>query len=235
MYSVIQAQSVAEKISRLMFDIRLSQSNAFEDWVKAMLNGFIGGDNCRDHLSWRDREATKAVEAEKLFFGFVESYPGIDLLGRVMCELNLAGHSKNLGAFYTPYSVSKAIAQMQFHDLKLDNYPDGFSVLEPCVGAGSMALAVVETLFENYGQAGLDKLRLTINDIDRCAVYCATIQLLKTVEVLSPAKSLRELIVYCGNALTVEHELLYHITAMPIRPATEELNAAVELSSLACA
>lgn len=233
MDALYQAQVSEARITKLLMDIRLSRSGAFEDWVKGVLDAFILNKPLDEVLEgWKEQDIQKAKEAAKILNDYLETYPGIDLLGRVMCEMNLAGNSKNLGAFYTPSSVSKAIAKMQLHGLKLDQYPDGVTVLEPCVGAGSMALAVIETMFEAHGQEGLDKLRLTINDIDRIAVYCATYQILKTVEVISPNKSLGELVVFCGNALTVEHTLMYHFTGISASvTAGESVSADYALAS----
>lgn len=117
-----------------------------------------------------------------------------DVLGEVYMQLEIA--SKDLGQFYTPYSVCQLMASMQVADaatlLKERPY---LTVYEPACGAGAMVIAVSQAL----AAQGIDyreQMHVTADDISPTAVHQSYIQF----ELLGiPA------LVNRRNSLTLEH------------------------------
>ena len=70
-----------------------------------------------------------------------------DFLGQIFSNLNLGNSNK--GQFFTPYHVSKMMAEINFIDLKNEIDNKGFITLaEPCCGSGGMIIAYAETMKE---------------------------------------------------------------------------------------
>lgn len=98
-----------------------------------------------------------------------------DFLGLAYMNLNI-GSSAN-GQFFTPYHISKFMAEITF----IDSYNDWqnqeiITLSEPCCGAGGMVIAFAETLKEhsiNYQQ----KLYVEAIDIDEMCFMMTYIQL----------------------------------------------------------
>jgi len=98
-----------------------------------------------------------------------------DFLGLAYMNLNI-GSSAN-GQFFTPYHISKFIAEITF----IDSYNDWqkqeiITLSEPCCGAGGMVIAFAETLKEhsiNYQQ----NLYVEATDIDEMCFMMTYIQL----------------------------------------------------------
>lgn len=98
-----------------------------------------------------------------------------DVLGSVFHELEL--HNKWAGQFFTPYAVSRLLADMTLHDVAPIIEQQGFiTVSEPACGAGGMAVAVAHVLKDrgvDYQQA----LHITAVDVDLKCVHMAFVQL----------------------------------------------------------
>lgn len=105
----------------------------------------------------------------------LEQNPDQDFLGKMFMQLELSNKWK--GQFFTPFSVSKMMAEMQLHDAQeLIERQGWISVCDPCVGAGAMLLAAVSTCREkniNYH----DHVLFVGQDIDQMAALMAYIQL----------------------------------------------------------
>lgn len=100
-----------------------------------------------------------------------------DLLGEIYMEINL--NKKGLAQFFTPYSISKACAEMSLgsSDFKSEINKRGFiKIGEPCCGSGGMCIAINEVLLSR----GLDiktNVLIIAQDIDRLCVMMTYIQL----------------------------------------------------------
>lgn len=95
-----------------------------------------------------------------------------DYLGDMYMEIE-AGN-KNAGQYFTPYDVSRLIAEVTISEPADKDKP--ITLCEPCCGSGGMALAAAEVL-QNYGFNYADKLLVVANDIDRHCVLMAYTQL----------------------------------------------------------
>ena len=98
----------------------------------------------------------------------IESSPG-DILGNLFM---LSGWgNKNTGQFFTPYSVSLAVARLQSYEnnkiVKMN---------EPAAGAGGMIIAVAQAMKEN-GINYQKQLRVIAQDLDLTAFYMCYTQL----------------------------------------------------------
>jgi hypothetical protein len=70
---------------------------------------------------------------------------GCDFLGQVVVELEL--RSDHMGQFFTPYDVSRMMAEMTFDTVDEIIAEQGFvTVLEPACGAGGMIIAAADVL-----------------------------------------------------------------------------------------
>lgn len=70
---------------------------------------------------------------------------GVDLMGQVAAEIGAL--DAGLGQFFTPYEVSRLMAEMNLGDAAAAVAAKGFLTLcEPAAGAGGMMLAAADTL-----------------------------------------------------------------------------------------
>jgi hypothetical protein len=101
-------------------------------------------------------------------------YEPTDVLGRLYHRLEL--QNDQAGQFFTPYPVCQAMAKMLVHDAKhLVEEQEFIRAQEPCVGSGSMVIALAQALREegiNYQQC----LHVTAIDLDIVAVHMAYVQ-----------------------------------------------------------
>lgn len=71
------------------------------------------------------------------------SFGGVDFLGRIAAELSALNAEQ--GQFFTPYEVSKAMAEISFDGFQDIIRQDGYITLsEPAAGAGGMVLAYAD-------------------------------------------------------------------------------------------
>lgn len=98
-----------------------------------------------------------------------------DFLGQIFSNLNLGNSNK--GQFFTPYHVSKMMAEINFIDLKNEIDNKGFITLaEPCCGSGGMIIAYAETMKEK-GYNYQHQLYVESVDIDEICFKMTYIQL----------------------------------------------------------
>ena len=96
-----------------------------------------------------------------------------DFLGQIFSNLNLGNSNK--GQFFTPYHVSKMMAEINFIDLKNEVDNKGFITLaEPCCGSGGMIIAYAETMKEK-GYNYQHQLYVEAVDIDEICFKMAYI------------------------------------------------------------
>lgn len=79
--------------------------------------------------------------------------------------------NKNTGQFFTPYHLSRAVAEV--------NYVDSENIVlmnEPSAGAGGMVIAMADTM-NRHGADYQKRLRVVAQDLDLTAYYMCFIQL----------------------------------------------------------
>ncbi|GLT13920.1 N-6 DNA methylase [Vibrio algivorus] len=96
-----------------------------------------------------------------------------DLLGEIYMALEIG--SKNLGQFFTPYSLSKMCAQLTL-DKKLIESQRYLTASEPACGSGGMIVALADAMYsEGYNPQQL--LLANCVDVDQTAAMMCYIQL----------------------------------------------------------
>lgn len=76
-----------------------------------------------------------------------------DFLGQVFMSLNLGSQAN--GQYFTPYSVSKFMAEINFTEIESLQNNQRITLSEPCCGSGALIIAFAQTLREhniNYQQ-----------------------------------------------------------------------------------
>ncbi|MGL5433766.1 MAG: N-6 DNA methylase [Lachnospiraceae bacterium] len=124
-------------------------------------------------------ERLGGVEKPSHLFAIVvealESNSDQDFLGALYMQLELGNHWK--GQFFTPYCVSRAMAELTMGDCRRQIEQDGWiSVCDSCVGGGAMLVAAANTLRRqdiNYQNHVL----FVGQDIDRIVGMMAYIQI----------------------------------------------------------
>ncbi|EAT10879.1 SAM-dependent DNA methyltransferase (plasmid) [Bermanella marisrubri] len=98
-----------------------------------------------------------------------------DFLGAVYMELDIG--SSHIGQFFTPYDVSRMMAKAIYADsFSLLEEKPFLTLCEPCVGAGSMVIAIADEMLSN-GFNPQNQLWVSCVDIDPLAARMAFIQL----------------------------------------------------------
>ncbi|WP_081821720.1 N-6 DNA methylase [Achromobacter sp. DH1f] len=99
-----------------------------------------------------------------------------DFLGSLFMALDLG--NKHRGQFFTPYEVSRLMAQINFGgDVQEQVAQNGFiTVLDPCIGGGAMVIAMAEIIL-GHDFPTHRTIHVTGVDIDITAVQMAFIQL----------------------------------------------------------
>lgn len=129
-----------------------------------------------------------------------EDNPDQDFLGAAYMELGLGNHWT--GQFFTPYNVSKMMAQMTL-GTSIPEEKDFISVCDPCCGAGAMLIAAANT-FPDYKE----RVLFCGQDIDRITGLMCYIQLsmLRCAGYVCIANSLTNPIQGITDLLPVEKE-----------------------------
>lgn len=159
-----------------------------------------------------DPERREALEAD--YMAIVGRYPGKDLkpmgrlLGRASLALGQGGCDflglvaaeigmldARMGQFFTPYDISRMIAEITFHDAGRIIAEKGYvTVSEPAAGAAGMLIAVADVL-EAKGHDISRRLWVDAVELSRSTAHMAFIQM-----------SLRGIpgVVRHGNSLSLE-------------------------------
>lgn len=157
----------------------------FQDFVAL---GAISLSNAVDRRQFETREAEYMRIVQRYTKEEVNVFPQIfshlvlaleddpqDHLGRLYHRLELQQEQR--GQFFTPWHICYCMAQMSIHDAQAQLETQEFiTALEPCVGSGTMILALAQALRDqdiNYQQ----RLHVTAIDCDITCVYMAYIQL----------------------------------------------------------
>ena len=199
---------IQQFISKLQnLDKSKSISTVFNDFTALTLcsvaQPFYRSTNIEQRYKYIISQYTKeqAEEFSKLLallvLGLEEKHQ--DFLGQVFSELNLGNSNK--GQFFTPYHISKMMAEINFVDLEKEVDTKGFITLsEPCCGSGGMIIAYAETMKEQ-GYNYQHQLYVEAVDIDDICFKMTYIQL----SLLGiPAKVIR------GDSLAMRYFEVYY-------------------------
>ena len=153
------------------------------------------------NLIIKDYTKEQAVEFSKLLAFLIEALEKQhqDFLGQIFMELGFGNAKK--GQFFTPYSVCKLMAEINFSDFEYKlSQKDFITLSEPCCGSGGIIIALAETM-KNKGYNYQHQLFVEAIDIDEICFKMTYIQL----SLLGiPAKVIR------GDTLTMRYfEVLY--------------------------
>lgn len=154
----------------------------FDDFVTcfaiALHNGINKDQELEDkYLSiisnYEKQDAMKFAELCAILVSAYEEEGFCDLLGELYMELEIS--SKQLGQFFTPYCVSKLMADLTFDEntIKTQEY---VTLSEPTCGSGGMLIAYAEAM-KNAGFNPQKQLLVTCVDIDQTAAMMCYIQL----------------------------------------------------------
>ncbi|MEB3286890.1 MAG: N-6 DNA methylase [Vampirovibrionales bacterium] len=142
--------------------------------------------------SYADKDTVRAYP-ELLALICIGLQEGGDFLGEVAGELGALNGAQ--GQFFTPYIISRMMAEMTLGDMgPLINEKGYITVQEPAVGAGGMVLALAEVM-RRRGFDPTEQLLVTAMDVSAQCYWMAYIQL--TLAGI-PAQ------VFCTNTLTLE-------------------------------
>ena len=97
-----------------------------------------------------------------------------DFLGQVFMSLNLGSQAN--GQYFTPYSVCKFMAEINFTEIETIQNNQLIILSEPCCGSGGIIIAFAETLKEQ-GYNYQHQLFVEAIDIDETCFKMAYIQL----------------------------------------------------------
>lgn len=130
---------------------------------------------------------------------------GIDFLGSVAGEL--ATLDAKLGQFFTPYAVSRMMAEIILQDAGEVIDKNGFiTIQEPAVGAGGMLLAAADVI-EDMGYSPERHMWIEATELSRTTYYMGFIQI-----------NMRGIAgrVICGNSLSLEIYTSAYTAAAPV-------------------
>jgi type I restriction-modification system DNA methylase subunit len=97
-----------------------------------------------------------------------------DILGELYMQLEIS--NKRIGQFFTPYTVSQFMAEINLLNIEDEIKEKGyFTLSDPCVGAGCMIIAVSDTLRRKNINSG--QMLFQVVDIDRLCFNMCYVQL----------------------------------------------------------
>jgi hypothetical protein len=129
---------------------------------------------------------------------------GMDFLGAVAGELGVL--DARLGQFFTPYHVSRMMAEISLTDVANTIEANGFvTVSEPAVGAGGMVIAVADVI-EGLGFDPACHLWVEATELSHTTYYMGFIQI--------NARGVAGKIT-CGNSLSMETFTSAYTAAAP--------------------
>lgn len=128
-----------------------------------------------DNYSTEEKENAKKVikDISQILCQFQNGYD--DYLGKVYMKIVDSYGKKSLSQFFTPYHISKLMADMTL-DEQIESNKNLITINDPCCGAGAMCIAAIDVLNENKVDY-LNHALIYANDIDKTCVYMTYLQL----------------------------------------------------------
>lgn len=164
---------------------KYNPSIVFQDWVTMMALAFQNNSYILHNDLWKRREEQYRAIANKYDSDELEEMckmmglltkcfeEGLeDYLGSIYMESNAS--NKNLGQFFTPYHLSKAVARVGLDIKKAKK--EKIKLNEPSSGSGGMIIAYMDLLKE-HGINYQSNVEVVAQDLDWLAVYMTYVQL----------------------------------------------------------
>lgn len=158
-------------------------------------------------LEYEQTEQQREVlfELGALYADFVRHNPYDDFFVSIHPQMTGKWHQSSLGQFFTPPSVCSVMADMMLGSKEkiqaTIEEKGGFSISDPCVGAGGLPLAACRTLM---GMDLLEKASFDCIDLDISCVRMALLQFVANKLIGHPAPE--EFIIHHGNALKLDYK-----------------------------
>lgn len=135
---------------------------------------------------------------------------GVDFFGQVAAEIGAL--DARLGQFFTPYEVSRMMAEMSLGDVSAQIEEQGFiTISEPAAGAGGMVLAVADVI-EKQGFDPTRHIWVEAVELSRATFHMAYVQI--------AARGVAGRVIN-GNSLSLE---TYDQAFTPAAPAFHAMN-----------
>lgn len=197
-----------KQFNKLLIDVDYSKSTVqkFSDFLTlttySMANAFYRSDKIEEKYLNVAKNYTKAQHDKfsEMFITVIDALETMqDFLGSVFSTNDMGSSYK--GQFFTPYHVSKMMAEISVTDLEEKFISKNILTLsEPCSGAGGMVIAFAQTMREK-GYNYQNKLFVEAIDIDDMCFKMTYIQL---ALLGIPARVIK------GNTLSMDfQEVLY--------------------------
>ncbi len=165
-----------------LFSKLIGKRNSYEVFFDFVKMSAISISNSVDKYQAEEREKEYLSIAKKYSSGELKLFCDIfatlvlelerkmgDVLGEIYMELDIS--SKSSGQFFTPYYISKLMAELTYVEKE-----EITTLCDPCVGGGSMIIAYAEIMYQK-GINYQEKLRVHCSDIDRNVLLMCYLQL----------------------------------------------------------
>lgn len=178
-----------------------SMANAVDKEPKRYENREAEYARCIERLGGVEEPAQLfAITVEAL-----EKNPDQDFLGELYMNLELGNHWK--GQFFTPYCVSRCMAEISLGDFQTQVDKQGWiSICDPCVGGGAMLIAAANTI-RRQKVSYSHHVMFVGQDIDRIVGMMAYIQLS---------------LLGCPGYMVIGNSLTNPVTGNPLQPMEKE-------------
>jgi hypothetical protein len=169
------------RLSKLLQELRHHHTDPFSIFVCETLRLYGGA----------VKDACPSEESRPLIQSAIEAYqhavrqapPFTDLLGPIYMEFMGSSKQQWGGMFYTPWTLSLATARMTRTDWRPQPKPDGslWRMHEPACGCGSMVLAWLASIAEDFGPDALHLWGIVAVDKDLTASRACALQVVATL------------------------------------------------------
>ena len=187
-FKIPTVDEIIKRIDRASYKVSKSKliSDVFECGALAISNriDFTKYDEREERYkqimnSYAPNERELLAEIFGMIFALLSSVVYDDgTLGDYLGELFMrcSQGEKHAGQFFTPYHISKLMAKMVITDDKVKNN-EIMTLYEPCCGSGSMVIASMDVLQNDYGINYASDCFVLCEDIDIRCVHMAYLQL----------------------------------------------------------
>lgn len=167
------------------------------------------GIRLKEHEYWTEEQTAHLFALGQQYAQCVQANPFGDVLGHVYQELVSSYGKKMLGQFFTPASIARMTAEINYSPELFENQ-ETVRFLEPTVGSSVMPLQFMSTV-HNDNPEYLRKLSITGVDLDIVCVQMSTLQLL--ANNLIHQLNLGEIAVFHGDSLGRPDDLVQYFGA----------------------
>jgi len=221
--SIVKNDHPASELAKAIIKSHRLLDYSAQEWFEMILDDCLAGFGVRLEKAWEPEVEKHLFKLGGLYADAVINAPFSDLLGGVYQELSSQFNRKGMGQYFTPESVATLKAKMVFSSDDFEKKPV-VTFCEPTVGSGVLALAFMAVTHEENPHY-LEKLSMTMIDLDRMCVKMATLQVMANNLVHS--RKLGEIRAYHGNSLgdPKNLSLFYHASTPEFDAASEKEDA----------